>query len=349
MVKDHRFWPCPHHVAWSSPYSNCSCMLPELNSFGHSVCLNPSTCIFPAVSAFRGFTALSTPSLKIEQTNEVQGFLQYPNSEPCLKETHTEGTMQNANHISLQKKLLIFDHSGNKTRLFYCPAFPLVQSPIVTAKQFSQAYDVNVEGRATNMGQKHFPKCSSPEESDKDHIVNEESEMHEDTEEINALLYSDDSDSGSDDDDEVTSTGRSPLATKITYGMQEQFEDTKEEVATSDWPNKRQKLIDSGYNRLLPRVDSACSVRLNENHEYLSDAESKYSSGRVHPARQTNEDNSMAGDIQLKKDKIHESLRVLESLIPGAKGKHPMLIIDGTIEYLQSLMSQTGTLGVKSH
>ncbi|KAK7328111.1 hypothetical protein VNO77_22207 [Canavalia gladiata] len=347
MVKAHKYWPYPHHVAWPSPYLNCSCTLAELGSCVHSAYLNPGTCIFPAVSIYPGFTAPAIPSLKTEQTNEVQGFAQYPKSEPCLKETRAGGAMQNANRASLQKKLLIFDHSGNRTRMLYSPVFPLVQSPIVTAKQLAQAYDVNEKAQATNMGQKHLPIYSSPEESDKDHIVDEESEMHEDTEEINALLYSDDSDSGSDDDDdddEVTSTGHSPLVTKRTYVMQEQFEDTKEEVASSDWPNKRQKSIDGGYNRLPPLVDSASSVRLNETCEYVSDAESKNSSGRVSSARQTKGDNSTAAVIQLKKDKIRESLKVLENLIPGAKGKHPLLVIDGTIEYLKSLMSQTGTL-----
>ncbi|XP_027364500.1 transcription factor bHLH143-like [Abrus precatorius] len=340
MVKAHRSWAYPQHVAWPSPYLSCSCPLVEPGSCGHSAHLNPSTCILPAVSVFQGFTAPAIPILKTEQTNEVQGFLQYPNSEPCLKGTHTGGAMQNANHASLQKNLLIFDHSGNKTRLLYSPVFPLVQSPIVTAAQFAQAYNVNEEARETNKGQKQLPMYTSPEESDKDHIVNEESEMHEDTEEINALLYSDDSDSGSDnDDDEVTSTGHSPLVTKRTYVMQEQFEDKEGEVVSSDWSNKRRKLIDGGYNRLPSLVDSAGSVRLNEMCEYISDAESKYSCGS-----QTKRNNLTAADIQLKKDKIRESLRVLENLIPGAKGKHPLSVIDGTIEYLKSWISQTGTL-----
>lgn len=343
MDKDHKSWPCPQHVAWPSLYLNCACTLPEPNSCDHSAVLNPSTCIFPAVNAFPGFTAPA----KIEQTNEVQGFFQYPKSEPCLEETHTGGAMQNANPASLQKKFLIFDHSGNETRVFYSSVFPLVQSPIVTATPFAQAYDVIEEGQATSIGKKHLPNYSLPEESDKDHLVNEESEMHEDTVEINALLYSDDS--GSDDDDEVTSTDHSPLATKRTCSIQERFEDTKEEVASSDWPNKRHKLIDGGRKRSPPPVDGASSVRLNETCEYVSDAESKYSGGQVHSSRKTEEDNSIVGDIQLKKDKIRESLRVLENLIPGAKGKHPLLVIDGTIDYLKSLMSQTGTLGVNYH
>ncbi|TKY71496.1 Transcription factor SAC51 [Spatholobus suberectus] len=335
----HWSWPYPQHVARPSPYLNCSCTSAEPSLQIHSACMNPSTCILPAVSVFPSFTAPAIPNLKTEQTDEVQGFLQYPNSEPCLKETHTGGAIQNANHASLQKKLLIFDHSGSKTRLLYSPVFPLVQSPTVSATQFAQVYDVNEEAQATNMGLKHIPVYTSPEETGKDHIDNDESEMHEDTEEINALLYSD------DDDDEVTSTGHSPLVTKRTYVTQKQFADMKEEVASSDWPNKKQKLIDGGYNRLPPLVDSATSERLNETCEYVTDAELKYfSSGGVYAARQTKEDNLTAADIQLKKDKIRELLRVLENFIPGAKGKHPLLVIDGTIEYLKSLMSQTGTL-----
>ncbi|KAL2342068.1 hypothetical protein Fmac_010008 [Flemingia macrophylla] len=340
MVKAHRCWPYPQHMACPSPCLNCSCTLGEPCSHVHSAYMNPSKCIFPAVSIFPGFTAPAIPNLKTEQANEVQRFLQYPNSEPHLNEMPTGGAMQTANHVSLQKKLLIFDHSGSKTRLLYSPVYPLVQSPIVTATQFAQVYDVKEEAQATNMGLKHFPIYTSPEETGKDHIDNEESEMHEDTEEINALLYSDDS----DDDDEVTSTGHSPLVTKRTYVMQEQFADMKEEVASTDWPNKRQKSINGGYNRLPPLVDSASSKRLNETCEYFSDAESKYASGGVYSPRKIKLDNSTATDIQLKKDKIRELLRVLENFIPGAKGKHPLLIIDGTIDYLKSLMYETSTL-----
>lgn len=349
MDKAHEFWPCPQHAAWPSICLNCAFAMPGTSFCGHSAYPNPSTCIFHAVNAFPGFTALANPGLKTDQTNEVKGFLQIPKSEPCLKQTHTGGAIQNANPAPLQKKFLIVDQSGNNTRLFYSPVFPHVQSPIVTTTPFAPVYDVNEEGQATNVGKKHLPNYSLPEESDKEHLVNEESEMHEDTEEINALLYSDDYNSGSDDDDdEVTSTGHSPYAAKRAYLVQEQFEDTNEEVASSDWPNKRHKLIDGGYKKNPLPVDSASSVRLNETYdEYVSDAESKYYGGQVYSARKTKEDNSLVGDIQLKKDKICQSLRVLENLTPGAKGKHPMLVIDETIDYLKSLMSQTGKLGMK--
>ena len=352
MVKADRCWPRPQHVAWQYPYLNCFGMPADPSLLGRPACLNSTTCIFPAVHAFQGLAAPAIPSLKTEPTHEVQEFLQHPIAEPSLKEKHTGESLQNANPDPLQKKLLIFDHSGNKTRLFYGPVFPLVQSPVVTATKFAQTCDINEEGQTNSMGQKYPANCSLSEESDKDHVVDEESEMHEDTEEINALLYSDDDDGKDDDDydyDEVTSTDRSPLATKRTYVMQEQFQNTKEEVDSSDWPNKRLKLVDGGYNRSSPPVDSASSVRPNENCECVSDAQSKYSGGWAYSVEKTKVSNSMVGDIQLKKDKIRESLKVLENLIPGAKGKEPLLVIDETVEYLKSLMSQTHTLGVKYH
>ncbi|CAK8530331.1 unnamed protein product [Lathyrus sativus] len=326
MVKARESWPFPEHVAWPSLYLNGASTLPDSSFCGHSAYLNP------ALSAFPGFTTPATPSLQTDQTNEVQGFVQDPKTEPCLKERNNHGAMQNANPASLQKKFIIFDRSGNKTRLFYSPVFPLNQSPIDTTMQFA---------RATDFGEKHLPKYSFPDESDQDHVVNEESEMHENTEEINALLYSDD-DEDEDENDEVTSTDHSPLS-------QKPFEDIKEDVASSDWPSKRHKLIDSGYARLPPPLDSASSVRLNEPSECVSDAESKYSGRQMYFTRKTEEDNSAVSDIQLRKAKIRESLRILENLTPGAKGKHPLLVIDETIDYLKSLMSQTGMLGVKNH
>ncbi|MED6204617.1 hypothetical protein PIB30_010740 [Stylosanthes scabra] len=336
MVKAHTPWPCPQHMAWSSPCLNCSSTLPEPNLCGPSAYLNPST-----FNVFPGFAAPATACLKAEPTSEVQGLHQHLQSLPTLKQMHTEEAMQlqNANSASLQKKLLIFDQSGNKTRLFYSSVLPIVQSPVVNATQC-----VYKDEKAANLGQKNILN-SSTEVSDKDHIVNEESEMHEDTEEINALLYSDDSDFGGDDDDEVTSTGHSPLITKRSYVMQEQYEDSKEEVASSGFPNKRWKSRNGEYYRSPMHAGIACSARQNDTYEYASDAESKYSSGCVYSsgAEQTKDNSSMADDIQLQRDKIRESLKVLENLVPGAKGKNPLLVIDGTIEYLKSLMTETST------
>ncbi|WVZ25026.1 hypothetical protein V8G54_003570 [Vigna mungo] len=345
MVKADSSLPCSHHVAWHSPSLNYLSMQPKPGSLGLPTYLNSSTSILP-----HGLAAPSIRSLKTELTNEVQGYLKYHNGDTSLKEMHLGGALQNANP-SLQKRLLIFDRSDNKTRLFYGSVPPLVQSPIVTAKKIAQSYDINREEQARIMGQKHLASYGLLKESVKDNAVIEESEKHEDTEEINALLYSDYDSSEYDEDncDEVTSTDRSPLATKRTYAIQEQCEDLKEEVASSCWPKKKMKLITGGDNRSSPRVDKTTVVQPNETCDYVSDAESKNSSGWTYSVDKTKVDDSVVCDIKLKKDKIRESLRVLENLIPGTKGKEPMLVIDGTIEYLKVLMSQTGSLGVEYH
>ena len=120
MVKADESLPRPHHVAWQSPSSNHFSILPKPSLLSLPAYLNSSTSILPAVSTFHGLAAPSIPSLKSMLKNEVQGFLQYCNADTSLKETHFGGALQNANP-SLQKRLLIFDRSDNKTRLFfYC-------------------------------------------------------------------------------------------------------------------------------------------------------------------------------------------------------------------------------------
>ncbi|XP_015956122.1 transcription factor bHLH143 [Arachis duranensis] len=337
MVKADRCLPRPQHVAWRYPYLNCFGMLEDPSILGIPACLNSTTRIFPAVNAFQGPAAPAIPGPKTEPTDELKHFLRHPIAKTGFKEVHTGGSLQNANPESLQRKFLIFDRSGNKTRMFYGPGLPHVQGPIISAREFPLACDINEKGWTSSMRQNGLADCSLPKKSDNDHVGHEESEMHEDTEEINALLYSDDDDSDYNDcdDDEVTSTDHSPLVTKRTYGMQEQFQHTTEGVASYDWPNKRPKLVDGGCNRSPQPVDSSSSLRPNENHECISDAESQNSFGAEKVGK------SMAGDFQLKKDQIRELLRVLENLIPGAKGKQPLFVIDQTIEYLKSLASKT--------
>lgn len=47
-------------------------------------------------------------------------------------------------------------------------------------------------------------------------------------------------------------------------------------------------------------------------------------------------------DISKKKNQVSQEKKT-------TNGKHPMLVIDETIDYLKSLMSQTSMLGVKYH
>ncbi|KAF4368400.1 hypothetical protein F8388_019117 [Cannabis sativa] len=49
--------------------------------------------------------------------------------------------------------------------------------------------------------------------------------------------------------------------------------------------------------------------------------------------------------MRSKKDKILQVLRVLESIIPGVKGKDPLLVIDEAIDYLRIAKLKAETLG----
>lgn len=200
-----------------------------------------------------------------------------------------------------------------------------------------------------------------PEVSDENNLSGEESEMHEDTEEINALLYSDDEDGeytggdeddeyvgggggGDDDDDyddEVTSTGHSPFLISSS-GMRGHVEARTEEVAGSDGQNKRQKLLDGGCKR-KSLADTASLTELAGVQGYVFDnEESSYAFGQ----NQVEERFVVWGNKQLKKDKIRATLKILESIIPGAKDKDPLLVLDVAIDYLKSLKFKAKTLGV---
>ncbi|CAN7046363.1 hypothetical protein IGI04_008640 [Brassica rapa subsp. trilocularis] len=155
---------------------------------------------------------------------------------------------------SSQKRLMILDQSGNQTRLFQCP-FPLTAEPVKL--------------------------------SELDEHYGQESEMHEDTEEINALLYSDEEDCESDD--EVMSTGHSPYPLEQVCNKR-----VSEEI---DAPSKRQKLLD------ISQEDTGSGL--------------------------SNE--------QSRKDKIRTALKILESIVPGAKGNQALLLLDEAIDYLKLL------------
>jgi hypothetical protein len=151
--------------------------------------------------------------------------------------------------------------------------------------------------------------------------------MHEDTEEINALLYSDDDDWGSDDDDEVMSTGHSPFPVE-QQACNKTTEDVNETAESSDdGPRrKRPKLLDHSYRDLSTSfVGTKSFTKLEGSSDEKSNISCKQETG------------SGLSDEQSRKDKIHTALRILESVVPGAKGKEALLLLDEAIDYLKLL------------
>nr|TKR98936.1 transcription factor bHLH143-like isoform X1 [Populus alba] len=332
MVKAEGSWLSPPHSTRKLP--NFDCMTTSLDPAQLQClpeCMNPGTRMTSANMAMPGLAVSSTPNFMTQQGNEAYG----------------EGVR---NPIpGCQRRFLVFDQSGNEQRLIYSSFGPPVPKPTATdAKPIPGYFDHNEY--AARMDQTKLMKL--PEVSDENHFTSEESEMHEDTEEINALLYSDDDyydengggsdDDGDDsDDDEVRSTGHSPILIK-SHGTQEQAEKIIEEEGTSsDGPNKRQKLMDGGYKK-SSLVDSASSVKVERFHGYDDDMESNY-------AKRQSQDGEMISILsskQFRKDKIRATLKILESIIPGAKDKEPLLVLDEAIDYLKSLKLKAKTVGV---
>ncbi|KAJ1687227.1 hypothetical protein LUZ63_018617 [Rhynchospora breviuscula] len=169
-----------------------------------------------------------------------------------------------------------------------------------------------------------------------------ESEMHEDSEEIDALLYSD-----SDEYiiEEEASTGQSP----VNYI-------TGEEVASTTMHPKKRRL---GMDLDVSLIDTATSAKYcdysNNNRLECSDAESSCVGGGEE--RETlegegdgieNEEMSERSDcidMNLKRKRIQETVGLLRRIIPGGKGKDAAAILDEAISYLKSLKLKAKSLG----
>lgn len=172
-----------------------------------------------------------------------------------------------------------------------------------------------------------------------------QSEMHEDTEELNALLYSDDDSENTEEDGEVTSTGHSP-STMTSHDKKYSGEGSTEEVASSAGPTKRRKLCDGGYDRFPSLVDTASSKQSNIPFEYEDDAES--SCGNGNNAGGSEERRFLSGNKRTKKEKIRETVNILQSIIPGVRGKDAIVVLDEAISYLKSLKLKANALGLSA-
>ncbi|KAM1989991.1 hypothetical protein ACFX15_031289 [Malus domestica] len=366
MVKANNSFPFTQHSARKLPYLNRTSMLLEHvqhECFPSST--NEGTWPVSGHMALPASTVSGIRSLNAKEANKDRGLLQYlpphlqtllppPNSylhekqSPFSFEFGGGMAVPNANPGSSQKGFFIFDQSGNETRLIYNSVCPPSQYPPMASAKLGCGYDSHKLGQTTSMDQIGPTKCFLFEETGENHII-EESEMHEDTEEINALLYSDDDDDDDDcgEDDEVKSTGHSPFCCQENYGKNEDVEEVAEKMfsSESDPPNKRHKLLDGGYVQLSPVKTVINSLQLDKSHEYGNNTESSNTLGQS----QGEEASWSKGKMKSKTDKICETVRVLESLIPGAKGKNPVLIIDEAIDYLKSMKLKAETLGVSFH
>ncbi|XP_030528528.1 transcription factor bHLH143-like [Rhodamnia argentea] len=251
-------------------------------------------------------------------------------------------SMPNAGSISLQKKFVVFDRSGDQTTLIYSTGkgVPTECLPTWTTKHlFPRSAVNNVAGSNNADHDNHFgpPLMERIHENPETDV---QSEMREDTEELNALLYSDDDTDYSDgDDDEVTSTGHSP-STMTDHERRGLSEESNEEVASSIWPFKRQR-TSCGDDQLPSLMDTAKSY-LRESIGSEDDAKSSSADGKKYAHDLV----SISGDKKIKRERIRETVNVLQSIVPSGKGKNAIVILDEAINYLKSLKRKAEALGL---
>ncbi|XP_047970780.1 transcription factor bHLH143-like [Salvia hispanica] len=265
----------PHFPSYQWPTANATFpgqYAPDLNAFGG---FRPPQCNIPCPTG--------EPYLKGSQCALPRGL----------------GVVDKQPVGAPQRRFLIFDQSENHTRLFLGPSF----SPL--DKMFASKTPVPLDKATAHVDPRILSNPAFEEKWDENHLSEEEGgeTYEEDSDDIDALLYSD---TDSDDDDEVTSSEHSPPLS---------LDELTEEI-TSPAP-KRRKLLDGKHEK--------SSL---ESHDEEDDD--------VMESRCASDDDSG------KKIKIREALKVLESIIPGLDGSDPVSIIDGAVAYLKAMKSSLG-------
>ncbi|KAF2298724.1 hypothetical protein GH714_026246 [Hevea brasiliensis] len=220
---------------------------------------------------------------------------------PCVD--HKEAIAPKVEPGCHQKKFLVFDQSGDQTTLIFSSG---TGAPVQCFTSWSPnpiaAYNLKREDHGTKENI-HLEAISANQFGGKND-TELQSDMHEDTEELNALLYSDD-DSDSTDDDEVTSTG--------------------------------------GYSVLPALMDTASSMKPIRSCEFEDDAESRCEDGLDWTS---GEMNSEPTKKRIRKERIRETVSILQNIIPGGKGKDATVVLDEAINYLKSLKLKAKALGL---
>lgn len=347
----HSDWQCPNLNTLSAPFD-----LGQQNTV--PTYINPSSNLVSTNGTLPMLGSSGVPHSKASQPYEPRGwfyclprfrqaFAPVLNSVP--KEKLTASPNENCRDLGASgtgsgcapKRFLVFDQSGDKTNLIFSSGIgtPVNCLPSWLPKP-SNAFNLNKEEAGTKRDASISGPFSLDEFNEQDNEDDVRSEMHEDTEELDALLYSDDENAYSEDD-EVTSTGYSP-STMAAYDKLELSKESGEEVASSARPAKRQKFSDGGYD-MPSLMDAASSVKTNRCFEYDSDAESSCGNSKN---QVYGESGSLSGNQRSRKEKIRETISMLESIMPDGKGKEAIVVIDEAIQYLRSLKDKAKALGL---
>ncbi|KAL3514247.1 hypothetical protein ACH5RR_026964 [Cinchona calisaya] len=360
MEKDFGPWIHHQHSERQSPCLNYSPL--DIGKQNTTAYMNPYWNELSINGTFPSLAFSGLPHSKASQPNEPCnwflcephfGHAFAPGVNPWQKEKLASAPIEKCGRTGIpyegtggctQKKFLVFDQCDGQTTLLYNSG---VGAPMQCLTSWNakppSAYDPVMEdfGKKKDMFS-NFAPFTSYVHHEENHRDDAESEMHEDTEELNALLYSDDENDYSEDDDEVTSTGHSP-GSMTEHGIQEWFGEEGEEVASSASPTKRRKLLSGDYDDVPSPVNPPSSEKLNKISGIEDDAES--SCGNFdNPVSE--DSNAVSGKKRSRKDKIRETVSILQSIIPGGKGKDAIVVIDEAIHYLKSLKVKAKSLGL---
>lgn len=274
--------------------------------------------------------------------NFVSG-IDFPGKVPALaNENYGEANESPTDAQLAPKQFLVFDRTGNKTTFMLGSMMGTSNQPLNSWIQKPSCYFNVNECQLGNgsSGQLHSGPNLTDDLDDDDNEINE---MREDTEDIDALLSSDDEGCDSDDGEE-TSTGRSP-STMTAYEKQDWFDENEDmdEVASSSGPSKRQKLSDIGCE--VPSVTYTASSFKPKGRslEYEDDAESSCAGsepmghGNIY---------SLSGSKRERKEKIRETVSILQTILPSGNDKDAVVVLDEAINYLKTLRFKAKSLGI---
>ncbi|KAF8023351.1 hypothetical protein BT93_F0756 [Corymbia citriodora subsp. variegata] len=224
----------------------------------------------------------------------------------------------------VEKKYVVFDQSVGHTQIFYSSG---IKGPNLCPNSLCVPQNINAEV-VKSKSDVNFLSGPFIADSKDDHEDDVQSEMHEDTEELNALLYSDD-DFDDSEEDEVDSTGHSP-SMMTAQEREEYFGESTEVAASSAWPTKKRKLVDAPSSSTQNRYDE------NEIEEDSSAGDRCSFSGEV---------SSTCCNKRSCRERICETVSLLEKVLPGTKGKDATVVLDEAIRYFNSLKDEAKALG----
>ncbi|XP_020685206.1 transcription factor bHLH143 [Dendrobium catenatum] len=261
--------------------------------------LNPDSLLFPTytsttIGCFTSNSITPFPGLGVQGSplNLNSEFISPLNSQVF----NLASSSSRLNASTPAKRFLVYDHSGDQRSLIFSSVNNPFQTlnPTLPSSNASYAFASN------------------------SHSNNKHEEMHEDTEEIDALLYSD---SEFSFDSEEASTGHSPL-------------NMKEEEVMVSIPPKRRKLDPNHSSIDESLIDTASSAIASNFQEIPSDDD----------ADMNYVDSGSNLDDESRDKQFQTIVKALRRIIPGGDAMDTAAVLDEAISYLKSLKPQANSL-----